>query len=252
MARFGFSPLNVSWMNISKNVRKISETIHNAAKRDIEVLFFPESSLTGFACTESSLTVSAVDSCLDLLNGHSQHAEISVLLGAFLQVDKRVKNSIVQVGRGVDLPEIRYSKINLFELAGEHNLCSPGDHVTSVSLGNLKVGLLICFDLRSLITFEETVSQEVDLIVVIANWPSTRHSHFTSLLHARALDSGVPVIGLNRSGADPIAGDYVGGAFGFFQNGDSMDFEVTDEIYSVELSKEIIASRFPTFKLGLR
>jgi omega-amidase len=50
-----------------------------------------------------------------------------------------------------------------------------------------------------------------ELMVVIANWPSKRAGHWTTLLQARAIENQAYVVGVNRVGTDPNAG-YVGGS----------------------------------------
>jgi predicted amidohydrolase len=42
-----------------------------------------------------------------------------------------------------------------------------------------------------------------ELVCVIANWPSARASHWTSLLKARAIENQAYVAGVNRCGRDP-------------------------------------------------
>ena len=55
------------------------------------------------------------------------------------------------------------------------------------------------------------VQRGANVLVVIANWPGKRHSHWTALLRARAIENQAYVIGVNRCGSDPEL-DYRGGS----------------------------------------
>ena len=44
---------------------------------------------------------------------------------------------------------------------------------------------------------------ERKLLVVIANWPEPRDSHWQALLRARAIENQCYVVGVNRVGTDP-------------------------------------------------
>lgn len=253
MATLGFVALDVLWMDISTNARNISKLLHRESNLGtLDAIFFPETSLTGFACLESPLAVTGVETSLRWLHAKAQEGGVRSFIGGFINTEGKVHNSVIEMGSSVTEPHILYSKQNLFEWAGENVLCSPGQDLGLISLKELRIGVLICFDLRSMRSFQELVKSGVDVIVVLANWPELRHAHFISLLQVRAMDFGLPVIGLNRSGRDPVAGTYIGGAFGYFQNGEEMDFESDGEIFVTDLTQELIASKAPAFRAGLR
>jgi predicted amidohydrolase len=67
--------------------------------------------------------------------------------------------------------------------------------------------LSICYDLR----FPELYSAlatTCDVLVNIANWPTRRGAHWTTLLRARAIENQVYVIGVNRTGVDGAGLNY--------------------------------------------
>lgn len=43
-----------------------------------------------------------------------------------------------------------------------------------------------------------------ELLVVMANWPEPRDSHWRALLPARAIENQCYLVGVNRVGADPM------------------------------------------------
>ena len=64
---------------------------------------------------------------------------------------------------------------------------------------------LVCYDLRFPEIFRQAVRSGAELLVVIANWPQARESHWLALLQARAIENQAYVVGINRAGNDPHA-----------------------------------------------
>jgi predicted amidohydrolase len=98
----------------------------------------------------------------------------------------------------------------LFNPGAESDHYSAGDHLTMFRWADLKVAVFICYDLRFPETFRLAGSRGAQVMVVIANWPDKRHSHWLALLRARAIENQVYVVGVNRCGRDPKLG-YAGG-----------------------------------------
>ncbi len=97
----------------------------------------------------------------------------------------------------------RYTKMHPFSIAGEAEHYSAGDAVTVFDCQGFRVAPLICYDLRFPERFREAVRPGAQVLVVIANWPSARAAHWSTLLAARAIENQAYVIGVNRVGSDP-------------------------------------------------
>ena len=52
-------------------------------------------------------------------------------------------------------------------------------------------------------SFARRSARGAELLVVIANWPQARESHWLALLRARAIENQAYVVGVNRVGSDP-------------------------------------------------
>lgn len=78
-------------------------------------------------------------------------------------------------------------KAKLFRFGGEHNYFCEGEseEVKIVDVGGLKIGILICFELR----FKEFWSalEGADIIAVPSWWGSIRSEHFRSLTRSLAI-----------------------------------------------------------------
>lgn len=65
------------------------------------------------------------------------------------------------------------------------------------------VAPFICYDVRFPEAYRLAVARGAQLLVTIANFPTARVHHWTSLLVARAIENQVYAVGVNRCGADP-------------------------------------------------
>ncbi len=93
----------------------------------------------------------------------------------------------------------RYQKIHPFSYAGEHERYEAGTELLTVAIDDLRVSVLICYDLRFADEFWQ-LAADTDLYVVPANWPQARREHWRTLLRARAIENQAYVIGCNRVG----------------------------------------------------
>ena len=108
----------------------------------------------------------------------------------------------------------RYAKIHPFTYAGEDEHFAAGDQLVTVTIGDLRCSLFVCFDLRFADEFWQ-LAPDTDCYLVPANWPAARRQHWTALLQARAIENQAYVVGVNRvgegrrsdGGALPYAGD---------------------------------------------
>ena len=94
----------------------------------------------------------------------------------------------------------RYDKIHPFSYAGEHEHYQAGGDFLTVPIGELRVSVFICYDLRFADEFWQ-LAEDTDLYVVPANWPQPRREHWRALLRARAIENQAYVLGCNRVGA---------------------------------------------------
>lgn len=96
-----------------------------------------------------------------------------------------------------------YRKLHPFSLAGENEHFAPGEGIAVVECGSFQVAPFICYDLRFPEAFRAATELGAEILVVIANWPTARIDHWTTLLKARAIENQAYVIGVNRTGTDP-------------------------------------------------
>lgn len=66
-----------------------------------------------------------------------------------------------------------YVKLHPFSYSGEDCFFEAGQELVRFSVGNLRIGILLCYDLRFPEPFQ-VLAECCDLIVVPANWPERR------------------------------------------------------------------------------
>jgi predicted amidohydrolase len=93
-------------------------------------------------------------------------------------------------------------------MGGEHQSYSAGTERLIVELKGWKICPMICYDLRFPVWARNT--EDYDVLIYVANWPSVRVEHWRSLLVARAIENQVYAIGVNRVHTDN-AGNYYSG-----------------------------------------
>lgn len=101
-----------------------------------------------------------------------------------------------------------YDKRHLFALAGEDEHYTAGLAHTDVQLGDWKIRLQICYDLRFPVWARN--NSDYDLLVYVANWPEKRAFAWQQLLIARAIENQAYVVGVNRIGTDGLGTHYDG------------------------------------------
>lgn len=122
--------------------------------------------------------------------------------GGNAQEEKPANEAVCYAPDGQEIA--RYRKRQPFTLVEEDKHYEAGVGPVVFSLGEWKVAPIICYDLRFPELFRDAAALGAELFVVIANWPSVRIDHWSTLLRARAIENLAYVIGVNRTGQDPF------------------------------------------------
>ncbi|HHS95630.1 MAG TPA: amidohydrolase, partial [Phaeodactylibacter sp.] len=101
-----------------------------------------------------------------------------------------------------------YDKRHLFTLANEHLSYSPGNRKLIITYKGWKICPLVCYDLRFPAWSRNL--EDYDLLIYIANWPTSRAAHWNALLRARAIENQCYLAAVNRIGVDQKNNHYTG------------------------------------------
>lgn len=97
----------------------------------------------------------------------------------------------------------RYCKTHPFSIAGEDQHYVAGDGPIVFEWQGLRIAPMICYDLRFPELFRRATKLGAEVFLLIANWPSARVEHWTTLARARAIENLAYVVAVNRCGSDP-------------------------------------------------
>lgn len=124
--------------------------------------------------------------------------------------EKRFRNmSLVFAPDGTEA--VHYRKIHPFSFGGEDRLFHRGEEIVTFDAGPWHVQPTVCYDLRFPELYRAGSLRGAHLILVQANWPEARQSHWETLLRARAIENQAYVAGVNCTGSQEKL-VYVGGS----------------------------------------
>jgi omega-amidase len=172
--------------DVDANLRRAAEEADEAAAAGASIVVFPESFLHGYRRSVEPDRVRGGFAAIS-----RRHAGVTFFFGSF---SEERRNRMTVWRRGDELA--RYDKVHLFPPNGEIDIWDPGDRYVAVDLGDLRVGLVNCNDVR----FPEqaralATRTRCTMLVAVAWWPWRRDWVWRTLLQARAIENGVWVLG---------------------------------------------------------
>lgn len=213
MLRVGVTELNIGFENREEAKKRCLEVMEEASANGVELLVFPEMTLTGFTMRPwlyaESWDADNIPDSVSFFMENSRKYKMKMAFGYIRAVmadsdkmDDETKepvyeNRLVLVdGEKVVLD---YAKIHPFSYSGEDKVYRAGEKLVQAQVKDIRIGGYICYDLR----FPEIFSamrDQYEAIMVIANWPETRAEQWKTLLKARAIENQAYVIAVNRVG----------------------------------------------------
>lgn len=191
---------NPFWEDIPGNLELFEHKLEGIESGQVVIL--PEMFTTGFSMHAKELAESMDGTGVKWMKRMAAEKKI-ILTGSLIIKEKgNYYNRLLWV-----LPNGRiaqYDKRHLFSYAEEHLHYTPGTNKLTASVKGWKIGLFICYDLRFPVWLRqpEERSSRFDLMIVMANWPSSRIAQWDTLLKARAIENQCYVAGVNRTGVD--------------------------------------------------
>lgn len=213
MLRVGVTELNIGFENREEAKKRCLEVMEEASANGVELLVFPEMTLTGFTMQPwlyaESWDADNIPDSVSFFMENSRKYKMQMAFGYIRAVmadgslvndemkEKAYENRLVLVDGGNVL--LDYAKIHPFSYSGEDKVYRAGEKLVQAQIKDIRIGGYICYDLR----FPEIFSamrDQYEVIMVIANWPETRAEQWETLLKARAIENQAYVIAVNRVG----------------------------------------------------
>ena len=209
-------PLKMSWADRDENLIKV-ESIVKGLHKDTDIVVLPELFSTGFLQDPDVIRSLAEPSdgfTMAKMKKLAREHNVAIA-GSFLcEVEGKSYN------RGFfiepDGETCFYDKRHLFALSPEHTLFAQGVGLPPViRFRGWNISMVVCYDLRFPTWCRNRQGHnQYDVMLVPANWPSSRGFAWRQLLSARAIENQAVYVGANRGGTDDF-GDYSDSTFIF-------------------------------------
>lgn len=196
------------WHDPDENLRRAAARVAEAARQGARVVVFPELFATGFTMQPEPFAEPVPGATTQAVASLAQRHGVWVVASLVEQGPGRPYNTAVAVRPDGTLA-CHYRKLHPFSFGDENNHYTAGEALPVFDLDGVRAALQICYDLRFPETFRLLADRGVELAFVLANWPTRRAAHWSTLLAARAIENQMAVCGVNRVGRDPAL-DYPG------------------------------------------
>ncbi len=194
--------------DVDANVAHINAQIERAGSAACDLVLLPELVDTGYEMNVILEKAAGWESGpVDEIRKQAVKCGIAVCCGLSERVDGHIYNSQALISRDGAIVA-HYRKAHLFTASPvqEERLMQAGEALVVTQFGDLKIGLMICYDIRFPEMARALALQGVDLFLVSAAWPGVRVEHWRTLLAARAIENQAYVAAANRCGTDgPVA-----------------------------------------------
>jgi omega-amidase len=223
---------NIDWENKESNLDFYQSQIDKIETTDLIIL--PEMFTTGFTMNPKPFSESMNGLTVRWMKDNASKNDSAICGSIIIEEDGKYFNRFIWVNPDGSIHH--YDKRHLFSLGGENESYTPGDVKLIIEYKGWKICPLVCYDLRFPVWSRN--SEEYDLLIYVANWPSKRKFAWKSLLVARAIENQCYVIGVNRVGEDNNKVYYSGETSLINSMGETMYIKSHDEdLYTTTLSK---------------
>ena len=168
---------------LERNYRHGKALIEQAMEDKPDVIVLPETWTTGFFPKRNPEAMCDHDGkrLQEEIGSLAARYNVNIVAGSVANIrDGKVYNSAYVFDRtGTCIAS--YDKTHLFTPSREETFCTPGDHLCRFTLDGVSCGLIICYDIRFPELTRSLAVPGMDMLFVVAQWPSARTFHLRSL-----------------------------------------------------------------------
>ena len=196
---------NLSWEHAGENRTNFEQKL-NKLTQTVDLVVLPEMFSSGFTMNASAVAEGMNDATVQWMLRMAKANNFALIGSIVIKENDNFYNRALCVSPEGSIQY--YDKHQLFTMAGEDKSYTPGEDKVVVEYKGWRIQPLICYDLRFPVWSRNT--NEVDVLIYMANWPEKRVLAWDTLLKARAIENMVYCIGVNRVGVDGKGYNYVG------------------------------------------
>lgn len=196
--------LNPAIGEVERNLEAIERAACEAARSGAVLAVAPECAVTGYAfgSRDEALPVArrATAAAADHLAAVAEREKITVIAGSLFAEGDEIWN--VALILSPDGRRHQYRKTHL-PFLGVDRFVTPGEDPPSVvEFGGVRVGVLVCYDLRFPEAARSCALEGADLIVLPTNWPIGVEFHPELFAPARAAENHCYLLAADRVGTE--------------------------------------------------
>ncbi|MDF2561732.1 MAG: Nitrilase/cyanide hydratase and apolipoprotein N-acyltransferase [Microbacterium sp.] len=198
-----------SRLNPDDNLTACIRAAHEASRRGVQLLVFPETASS--RSDDPEVTPHAEDigeGFVPALASALADLDMTIIVGVTEgRGEERPYNTLVAMRRGRIVAV--YRKLHLYDAAGmrESDLVTPGEGpVATFDVDGFRVGLMTCYDVRFPELARLLSEQGADILAIPASWVHgpLKEEHWRTLCAARAIENTVYVLGAAQTGGTRI------------------------------------------------
>lgn len=188
---------DIVWENISANMHVVHQ-IFEKLQAKVDLVVLPEMFLTGFSMNVAKTAISMNSPEVFWLQDLASKYDVAIIGSLAIKEYKKVFNRALFVKPEGEIAY--YDKRHLFRMGDEEKYYTAGDQRVIFTHRGVRILPQICYDLRFPVWSRN--QNDYDVIVYMANWPSSRQRVWDVLLSARAIENQSFVVGVNRVGKE--------------------------------------------------
>jgi omega-amidase len=198
---------DLNWHDAEKNRAMFSATIDGIDEPG-DLIVLPEMLTTGFTMDAASQAEPMDGPSMAWLATMAAKNNTAICASLIIESDGKFLNRFIFMRP--DGHYQTYDKKHLFRLADEQKYYSAGSELVTIEYKGWRIRPMVCYDLRFPVWSRNT--DNYDLLLYVANWPSRRQIAWDTLLRARAIENLSFAVGVNRTGTDGNDIPYTGGS----------------------------------------
>jgi predicted amidohydrolase len=187
--------------DIPGNLSTVREGIDRLSRAGADLAVLPEMFSCGFDYARLCEHAARTPEVLDELSRIARENSLDIVGSLPEKEGDSVYNSLYAIAASGEIAG-RYRKIHLFPPIEEDRHFRPGRHPVVLPTRAGLLGLMVCFDLRFPELSRVLALNGAQILIISAQWPAARISHWEGLLRARAIENQVFAIGVNRLGKE--------------------------------------------------
>ena len=223
------------WENPKANRDRFSKKIAMLSK-EVDLLVLPEMFTTGFTMNPGKISLEEGQKTLDWMQFEAKSSKMAILGSIPFYENGNHYNRLFFVEPNGAISH--YDKRHTFTLVGEDKVYQAGTNHLIIDYKGFRINPMICYDLRFPVWARNT--QNYDVLIYVANWPTPRIMAWDTLLKARAIENMAYCIGVNRCGKDEAGYVYSGHSAVYDCLGEQVAFSKEETILYANLEKDHI------------